>query len=70
MNKKVSANALMSLKNALAKIYWYKDDLRSFLAFSIENNAIISTIDWNGSTKFGAVSELVSVRQENHCGLN
>lgn len=59
MNKKVSANALMSLKNALAKIYWYKDDLRSFLAFSIRNNAIISTIDWNGSTKFGAVSELI-----------
>lgn len=59
MSKKISANALMSLKNALSKIYWVKKDLRSFISFSLKNNAIVSTIDWDGNTKFAAVSELI-----------
>lgn len=59
VSKKISANALMSLKNALSKIYWYKRDLRSFMSYSIKNNAIVSTVDWEGNSKFEVVSELV-----------
>lgn len=59
MNKVVSPSALVSLKEALSKIYWYKKDLRSFLDFSIKNNTIVSTIDWPESTKYEAVSQLI-----------
>ena len=59
MTPKISANTLMSLKNALSKIYWYKNDLRSFLKYCIKNDAIVATIDWDGNSKFEIVSELI-----------
>jgi len=58
-NKTVSPSALICLKEALAKIYWYKSDLRSFLSYSMNNAPIISTIDWEHANKYEAVSQLV-----------
>ena len=57
--KKVSPAALIALKEALAVIYWYKKDIRSFISYTIKNSAIVSTIDWQNSVKYHAVSELV-----------
>ena len=57
--KKVSPAALIALKEALAVIYWYKKDIRSFISYTIKNNAMVSTIDWQNSVKYHAVSELV-----------
>lgn len=57
--KKVSPAALIALKEALAAIYWYKKDLRSFITYAIKNRAIVPTIDWQNNVKNNAVSELV-----------
>lgn len=57
-NKKISPQAVMALKEALSVITWKKDDLRDFLKLSMDNSAIIGTINWSG-TKRESVKELV-----------
>jgi len=57
--KKESPTVLVALKEALAVIHWYKKDIRSFVSHTINNNAIVSTIDWQNNVKYHAVSELV-----------
>ena len=56
--KKISPQAILALKEALSVITWKKDDLRDFLKYSMENSAILGTINWNG-TKRESVKELV-----------
>ncbi|MDB4265023.1 restriction endonuclease [bacterium] len=57
--KKINPAALIALKEALSAIYWYKRDLRSFITYTIKNNTIVPTIDWENNVKYYAVSELV-----------
>lgn len=57
-NKKISPQAVLALKEALSVITWKKDDLRDFLKLSMDNSAILGTINWNG-TKRESVKELV-----------
>lgn len=57
--KKVSPAALISLKEALSKIYWVKNDLRAFIEYTIDNKTIIATIDWSSLSKYESVSQLV-----------
>jgi hypothetical protein len=57
-DKIISPQAILSLKEALAVIYWKKEDLRDFCKLSMSNNAIIGTINWAG-TKREAVKELI-----------
>jgi len=57
-NKKISATAILALKEALSVITWKKEDLRDFLKLSMENSAILGTINWSG-TKRESVKELV-----------
>jgi len=45
MAKVISPAALVALKEALSNIYWYKSDLRSFLASSI-SPALLSSLNW------------------------
>ncbi len=45
--KKLNPAAIIALKEALAQIYWYKKDLRSFLINTLENPSILSSINWN-----------------------
>lgn len=45
--KKISAAAINSLKEALAAIYWYKSDLRSFLLATLSDNTLLTRINWN-----------------------
>lgn len=66
-NKKISPTAILALKEALSVITWKKEDLRDFLKLSMENSAILSTINWSG-TKRESVKELVE-RMTNRADL-
>ena len=57
-NKKLSAQAIIALKESLPLLYWKKEQLQDFIKITIENNQIVSYLDWSG-TKRGAVKELV-----------
>lgn len=59
MVKKVSPQAVIALKDALANIYWRKQDLRQFINLTIKNNLIVSTIDWENNMKYESVSQLI-----------
>src|SRR5712691_6362609 len=56
--KRVAPEAIQALKEALANIYWYKGDLRSFLTASIQDAAVLAPIDW-GTYKYQIASALV-----------
>ena len=45
--KKLSAAAINALKSALTNIYWYRNDLRSFLTNCLSDPTILSRINWN-----------------------
>lgn len=57
-DKKISPQAVISLKEALSVIFWKKEDLQDFIKLAIVNNAIIGTLNWGG-TKREAVKELI-----------
>lgn len=59
IEKKISVQTLLALKEALATIFWTKKDLRQFIELTIENSLIVSTIDWAENTKFESVSQLI-----------
>ena len=58
MNKRLSPAAVVALKEALGKLYWYKSDLRSFLSHCIRDTSILGTIDWN-AYKVQIASDLI-----------
>ena len=57
--KKYSSAAIQALKESLTNIYWIKKDLRGFVYHTIEQNAIISTIDWENNNKRESVYQLI-----------
>ncbi|HMG69271.1 MAG TPA: hypothetical protein VK588_16350 [Chitinophagaceae bacterium] len=59
IEKKISVQTLLALKEALATVFWTKKDLRQFIELTIENSLIVSTIDWAENTKFESVSQLI-----------
>ncbi len=58
MPKRLSPAAVIALKEALGLLYWYKNDLRSFLHQCLSAPAILSLIDWN-NPKRQVASDLV-----------
>lgn len=56
--KKISPQAILALREALASIYWKKEHLRDFIRLSLENSAIVTTINWEG-TKRDSIKELL-----------
>jgi len=64
MPKRMSAAAIMALKDALCSIYWYKSDLRSFLQNSLSNTAILATLNWD-NYKRQIVSDLIDYLVKN-----
>ncbi|MBA7555323.1 hypothetical protein ES705_47982 [subsurface metagenome] len=59
INKKISAHSILALKDALVAIYYRKKDLRQFIELTIDNTAIVSTIDWAENIKYESVSQLI-----------
>jgi len=57
-SKKISPNAINALKEALSVIYWKKEDLQDFIKLTLDNNAIVGTINWS-VTKRESVKELI-----------
>ena len=57
--KKFSTEAILALKEALTHIYWKRKDIKSFIYHTIENKMIITTIDFENSTKDESVSILI-----------
>ncbi len=58
MPKKIAPAAIVALREALTNLYWYKGDLRSFLASTLTNPALLSRLNW-GDCKRNIVSQLV-----------
>jgi hypothetical protein len=58
-SKHFSPAALQALKEALTHIYWKRRDIRDFIYHSIENKAIVSSIDWENNLKAESVSILI-----------
>lgn len=57
--KKFSPESILALKEALTHIYWRRKDIRQFIYHTIDNKTLISTIDWENSTKEESVSILL-----------
>ena len=47
MAKRIASAAIVALKEALTNLYWYKSDLRSFLASTLANPAILGGLNWS-----------------------
>lgn len=57
--KTISTQVIIALKEALANIYWRKQDCRQFIELTIKNKLIVSTIDWQTNVKYESVSQLI-----------
>lgn len=47
MPKIISPDALIALEYALSSIYWYKNDLRTFVERSVKNKSLVISLDWS-----------------------
>ncbi len=63
-NRKIAPDAIVALKRALTTVYWYKNDLRSFLTTSLRNPHLLSRINWS-DTKRDIVGVLVDEMEWN-----
>lgn len=57
-SKRISAAALMALREALSVVYWYKGDLEKFLKVCLHDSPLIMHLNWSGY-KRDIVTELV-----------
>ena len=62
--KKIAPAALHALKEALAYVYWYKSDLRSFLTQSLSDTTPLSRLNWQ-DYKRNIVGQLVNFLARN-----
>jgi hypothetical protein len=58
MKKKIAPAAILALKEALASVYWYKSDLRSFLLHTLSDASLLARLNWD-DYKRNIVSTLV-----------
>src|SRR4051812_22600198 len=58
MSKRVSPAILPPLKEALTLVFWFKPDLRGFLASCLESRELVAHLDWT-NYKRNVVSQLV-----------
>ncbi len=68
MQKRISANAIILLKDALSTSFWYKNSLIDYLRFSVSNGDIIlSRINWKDIHKRETVSIFIDYLVKNNC---
>lgn len=68
MSKRLSPAAIVALKDALTALYWYKNDLRSFIQAAITDRTFVASFDWTNN-KRQVVSDLIDAlcaQQERH----
>ena len=70
VDKRISAVAIQSLKEALVHIFWYKKDLKSFLGNCITDKKVISQVDWDGyKRQIGSdIVDALCADQDKHLG--
>lgn len=56
--KRISPQAIFALQEALAVLFWKKDELRNFIRLIVNNSVFVSSIDWSG-TKRESVKEVI-----------
>ncbi len=59
MSKRISPVALETLKEALAKIYWYKKELKRFMTASLGQTNVLSVANWEDDYKIKIVSDII-----------
>ena len=57
--KKFSSESILALKEALIHIYWKRKDIKSFVYHTIDNKMIVTTINWENTTKEESISILI-----------
>ena len=62
--KRVSPAAVVALKNALSVVYWYRNDLRSFIVNAISAPEVLAAVNWQ-DTKRDVVDQLINRLVEN-----
>lgn len=58
MATRVAPAAIHALKEALAAIYWFKRDLRAFLATALDDPGLLAQLNWD-DYKYNVVGDLV-----------
>jgi hypothetical protein len=66
--KKISASALIALKEALIDVYWYKGDLKSFLTICVGDLSILSRLDWTEYKRIvvAQLIEMLTAREDTY----
>lgn len=68
--KRLSAAAIVALKEALCSVYWYKADLRSFLQNCLASSSVLAKLNWE-NYKRQIVTDLIDYlcrNQDEHLG--
>jgi len=63
-NKAINPQAIVALQDALASIYWYKDDLKNFLNSVLGDSPLLVPLNWN-HYKRDIVQELIEKMTSN-----
>lgn len=61
----MSPVAIDALKEALVAAFWYRGDVRRFLATAVDDQALLAGIDWEGNYKWTSVHEFVDRLAQN-----
>lgn len=59
-SKRLTPVAINALKEALCNVYWYKNELRSYLTHCLNDRNLVASLDW-GNYKRQIVSDLVDI---------
>jgi len=70
VTKRLSAVAIMALKEALSSVYWYKSELEGFLRACLSTPNLINQFDWNNYKRqiSSDIVDYLIARPETHLG--
>lgn len=57
--QRISPNAIAALKDALASVFWFKNDLHRYLKAAVRDDRLLAGIDWSGQYKRDSVEQFV-----------
>jgi hypothetical protein len=58
-SKRISANAISALKEALASVFWFKRDLSRYLQTAVRDPRWLAGIDWENQYKRDSIHQFV-----------
>jgi hypothetical protein len=57
--QRISPNAVSGLKDALATVFWFRNDLYRYLKVAVRDDRLLAGIDWAGQYKRDSIEEFV-----------